>query len=148
MAKPIFTSKITKKEVIMNFGIFLFVVIAFYFRNLNDTVDSKYFAAFLILLFFIWTITRFKTFILHEDRLIMRYTFLTSKFDKVYFINKIDHLLFYYQTGKFGGNKMVVYTIFVGDYDSYSIKLNASDLDLFIEKFKSIGVKVENKIID
>ena len=148
MENPIFTSKISKKEVITNFGIFLFVGIAFYLRSLNENFNSKCFAGFLILLFFVWTISRFRTFILYEDKLIIRRTFLTSKLDKVYQINKIKNILFYFQTGKFGGNKMIVYSIFIGEYDIYSINFNTNQIKLLIREFKNVEVNVVNELRD
>jgi hypothetical protein len=146
MEEPIFISKINKTEILTNFGILLFVCVAMFFRSFNNQFNSKWFAGFLILIGLVWTISRFKILILYQKKLIIRRAFLTSKFDNVYEINKINHILFTFQNGRFGGNKMIVYTIFIDDYDIYSINLRSNEILFFIQKLENIDIKVINQL--
>ena len=117
-----------------------------FFRSFNNDFNSKWFIGFLILIGLVWTIARFKIFILYQNKLIIRRAFLTSKFDKVYEINKINHILFTFQSGRFGGNKMIVYSIFIDDYDIYSMNLRPNEIILFLQKLENIDVKVINQL--
>ena len=144
MEEPRFKSKINTNEIIANFSIFLFLGIAIYFRSINDDFGSRCFAGLLMFVFSIWIITRFKTFILHQNELIIRRTFLPLIFDKSYKINQISNVKFYFQTGKFGGNTICIYTIFINDYDSYLIKIKPEEREIFIKCLIDAGIKVDN----
>uniref|UniRef100_UPI0037531535 hypothetical protein n=1 Tax=Flavobacterium sp. TaxID=239 RepID=UPI0037531535 len=120
--------------------------IAFFFRSLNDNSDGKWLLVFFMFIVLIWTFWRFKIFIINQNELIIRRFFFTSKFDKSYKFNQIRQVNFTFMTGKFGGNKIIVYSIFVNDYKIYSINLKSSEIKEFITVLENHNIKVVNKL--
>ena len=146
MDEPIFKSKISNIDIFQNSGIFLFVGVALYFRNINDNFNSKCLTLGFIFILLIWNLTRFKLFILYKNKLIVRSIFFTSKADTIYKTNQINQIVFKFMSGKFGGNKMIVYSIFINDYDFYSINMKSDEINQFVLKLREANVEVINNL--
>ena len=144
MEEPIFKSKINSTEIIINCSIFLFVGVAIFFRSRYDNFELKCLTGFFMFVFLLWILTRFKTFILCQNELIISYTIFPSIFDKLYKINHISFVKFYFQGGRFGGNSILIYSIYIDDYDSFKINIKPDERELFIKCLNESGIKVVN----
>lgn len=144
MEKLIFKSKLNSKEIIINCSLFLFVGVASIIRSWNDNFELKCFTGFFMFVFLLWILTRFKTFILCQDKLIIRYSIFPLKFDKLYKLHQISLIKFYFQGGKFGGNSILIYSIFIDDYDSFKINIKPDERELFVKCLNETGIKVIN----
>jgi hypothetical protein len=94
--------------------------------------------------FLLWILTRFKTFILCQDKLIIRYSIFPLIFDKLYKLHQISLIKFYFQGGKFGGNAIIIYSIYVDEYDLFLINIKDHERELFIKCLIETGIKVVN----
>jgi hypothetical protein len=144
MEEPIFKTELNSKEIIINCSIFLFVGVAVFFRSENDNFELKCLTGLFMFVFLLWILTRFKTYILYQNKLIVKLTFLPSLFNKIYKKNQISFVKFYFQGGRFGGNSILIYFIFIGDFDSFKINIKPDDRKLFIKCLNETGIKVVN----
>jgi hypothetical protein len=144
MEEPIFKTELNSKEIIINCSLFLFVGVAVFFRSENDNFELKCLTVLFMFVFLLWILARFKTYILYQNTLIVKHTFLSSLFDKIYKKNQISFIKFYFQGGRFGGNSILIYSIFIDEYDSFKINIKPNERELFIKCLNETGIKVVN----
>lgn len=152
MEKPLFFTKLSKIELIgaiFCIGIGLFLMI-FFGKNLYEKFKMDSLFLFLVTFFLLIQVIRIaKTFIVYNDRIVIRRPFAIFKkaFDVVYKLDELKDVTFRTVKARAKNDFVVFHTKVSSNKSDESYVLNDRiQLELLISKLESLGMKTINEL--